>query len=96
MSKCYDIEPQFLILYQDGSMSLKNGPEVSRMYDLADCGHMDDVKDVLAVDEDGDLASVTVEARRWANTDEEYPFYYAYSDILAGKRRVGTVAWTDH
>jgi hypothetical protein len=30
------------------------------------------------------------------NTDQENPFRYASSPLLAGNKQVGTITWTDH
>src|SRR5512146_3314278 len=90
-------EPQFVILWETGAMTLEKGQYISRMYDLADCDSMEGVKDVLVVNAAGELVPVTVDPHRWRDTDaDERSIVYAYSAIMAGKCRVGTVAWTDH
>jgi hypothetical protein len=90
--------PQFVILYDTGELHLASGTDVSTMYDLADCDLMDGVKAILAVDEDGDLVPVTTGKQEFATAGDEAEnsLVWAYTPIMAGTRRVGTIAHTDH
>lgn len=69
---------------------------ISDMYDRADCDYMDGVHDVLALDENAKLVPVEIGPQERINSDAEFPLYYATAPIMAGKRRVGTVRYSDH
>ncbi len=86
----------FVVQWNDGTFSTKSGSYISEMYDMADTGYGDEVKQVLAADEHGDLVPVRVGEQERVKSDEEFPLYYAYAPIYAGTKKVGTVAYTDH
>jgi hypothetical protein len=68
---------------------------VSRSYDLKD---LDDepLPEFLYCDDDGVLYPVTVGKQERMNTDEESPFVFAASDMVANGKVVGHVMYTDH
>lgn len=88
----------FVVVWDNGHMAIKNHAEVSHMYDLSDCDYMDGVAGVYAVNEKNELVKVTLgKLERDADYDPEgSTMVYAYTAIFAGSRRVGSVAWTDH
>ena len=86
----------FAVVWDDGTVSAVDGKRVSEMYDRADCDGMESAIAILAADQDGQPVKVTVGESRKINTDQECPFRYAESPIMAGTRRVGTVTFTDH
>ena len=87
----------FVIAWKGGSISLADNTKISRMYDLSDCDYMDGVKAVYAVDEYGELVKIRVGPQeRDEDPASENAVIYAYSPVYAGKRRVGTIAWSDH
>lgn len=90
---------EFVVVWDNGTMSVKTGPEVSHMYDLSDCDYMDGVKAVYAVNENSELVPVTLgklDRDPDYNPDSGGSIVYAYSAIMAGTKRVGTVHWSDH
>jgi hypothetical protein len=88
--------PVFAIVWENGAVSAADGRRVSEMHDMADCDGMEGVKGVYAADADGKLLEIAVGESRKINTDQELPFRYATSPIMAGTRRVGAVIHTDH
>ena len=88
--------PVFAILWNNGTITAADGTRVSAMHDMADADGMEGVRAVYAADQDGSLTEITVGRSRKINTDEELPFRYAASPIMAGTRQVGTVTHTDH
>ena len=88
--------PVFTILWDNGTVSAADGRTVSEMHDLADVDGMEGVRAVYAADQHGDLVKITIGESREINTDEELPFRYAASPIMAGARQVGAVIFTDH
>jgi hypothetical protein len=91
----------FVIVWEDTdgdwNLSLASAGEVSDLYDMADCNSMENVKDILAVDPDSlKLVPVRIGSQTPINTDQENPFRYASSPLLAGNKQVGTITWTDH
>ena len=67
---------------------------ISRAYDLQDCEP--DIPEFRYCDVDGQLYPVTVGTQERINTDEEAPFVFAASDLLANGKVVGSVSYTDH
>lgn len=87
----------FVVVYDNGAVSVKTNDEVSHMYDLSDCDYMEGVAGVYAVNESNELVKVRLGALTRHDSDlDNSTIVYASSDILAGSRRVGSVAWTDH
>jgi len=68
---------------------------ISRCYDLQDLDN-EPLPEFLYNDDDGKLYPVTVGRQDRINTDEECPFVYAASDIVANGKVVGHVVYTDH
>lgn len=68
---------------------------ISRAFDLQDC-HDGPLSDFFYCDQDGQLHAVTVGKQSPMNTDEECPFQYASSPLLANGQVVGHVIYTDH
>lgn len=68
--------------------------QISRAYDLRDCEP--EVPEYLYCDEDGELYPVTIGPQSRLDTDEEVPFVYAVSAIVANGKVVGHVMYTDH
>jgi hypothetical protein len=83
--------PVFVVVWEDGAVSVCGNTRISQILDLADC-----VKSIHAANQDGELVKITVGKSHEINTDEERPFRYAAAPIMAGTRRVGTAAYTDH
>ncbi|MGP3508646.1 hypothetical protein [Paracidovorax citrulli] len=67
---------------------------ISRAYDLQDCEP--EVPEFLFCDEDGELYPLTIGPQSRINTEEESPFVYAASAIVANGKVVGHVMYTDH
>ena len=67
---------------------------VSRAYDLQDCEP--ELPEFRYCDGDGLLYPVTVGRQERLSTDEEAPFVFATSDIVANGKVVGHVSYTDH
>lgn len=86
----------FVVVYHDGGLTTVNGRVLSNMYDLSDCGRMDDVKAVYAADENNDLVKVRLGTLRRDDDPEPGSIVYATSQIIAGERVVGMVHWSDH
>ncbi len=84
----------FVVEWTDGTFSTKDEKWVSETIDLADTGYGDEVKQILAADENGKLVPIKVGKQIRVSNGEA--FYYAHSKICAGTRIVGTVAWSDH
>lgn len=80
----------------DGTKKLwpTTGDRISRAYDLQDCEP--DVPEFRYCDDDGQLYPVTIGRQERINTDEECPFVFAASDIVANGKVVGHVMHTDH
>lgn len=87
----------FVVLWNDGSLTSKSEQWVSETYDLADCDYGEGVRAIYAPDQNGKLVQIRP-GKTWAkiNTDQEYPFRYARSPIMAGERIAGYVTLTDH
>lgn len=85
----------FVVVWDDGSITTANNRAVSNMYDMADCDHMDGVKSIHATDENCELVKIDVGPQRRDNSDFD-SIYFATAPIMAGKRRVGTIHFTDH
>lgn len=87
----------FVVQWADGSVTSMTEEDVSRMYDLADCGHMDEIRTVLAANEKGALVPVTCGPLQH---DPDYPecggIVYATAVLMAGARQAGIVHFTDH
>ena len=67
---------------------------ISRAYDLQDCEP--GIPEFRYCDVNGQLYPVTVGTQERINTDEEAPFVFAASDLLANGKVVGSVSYTDH
>ncbi|MBA9846762.1 hypothetical protein [Ralstonia pickettii] len=82
---------------EDGKKKLWPTTEaaISRAFDLQDC-YDGPLPDFFYCDQDGQLHTVSVGAQRPMNTDEECPFHYASSALLANGQVVGHVIYTDH
>jgi hypothetical protein len=89
-------EPKIVLVWDDGSVTLSSMADFSYHYDLADCDAMDGVVGMYGVNENNKIVEITVAESVPVNTDQEYPFYYAASAVLAGERRLGSVTYTDH
>lgn len=90
---------EFILVWEHGILSTMDEGQISRMYDMADCDTMESIVGVYAVNEENKLVEVVVGTlqRYQADTDpNDYLFYYGYSAIYAGSRRVGTIHYTDH
>jgi hypothetical protein len=70
--------------------------QISRATDMADCDDPGVMRQWLYVDDDGTLHPVTIGNQERINRDEDCPFRYAASDIVANGKCVGTVTYTDH
>lgn len=68
---------------------------ISRAYDLQDVDG-EPVPEFLYCDDDGELYPVSVGRRQQMNSDEEAPFVFAASDMVANGKVVGHVLYTDH
>ena len=81
---------------EDGTKKLWPTTEerISRAYDLADCEP--EVGEYRYCDVDGVLYPITIGSQERINTDEEAPFVFASSDIVANGKVVGHVSYTDH
>lgn len=79
-----------------GSISSKSAAWYSDSLDMADCDYMEGVKSVHATNENGVLVLVTTGKSEALNTDEEHPFRYSRSPVMAGTRIVSYVVHTDH
>jgi hypothetical protein len=86
----------FVVVRDNGAITVETEHWVSEIYDMADCDYHEGIKVILALNEDGNLVPVEIGKPKPINTDEEYPFYYARAPIMAGKRRAGSVTYTDH
>lgn len=91
-------ESRFFVrrVLENGSKKLwpTTAGHVSRAYDLQDCD--EGVPEFFYCDEDGQLYPVTVGQQSRCNTEDESPFVYAASDIVANGKVVGQVIYTDH
>ena len=86
-----------VVQWDDGHVSAMTVAEVSGLYDLADCGYMDDVTAIYAVGRDRTLRPVRVGKQRRINTHDDVAFRYAAADIVTDDGRiVGQVTYTDH
>lgn len=95
-----ELAKEFIVVWKNGTLGALNGRQVSHMYDLSDCDQMDEVAAVYAVNEDNELVKVVLgDLTRDGDYDPDSrsgSIVYAYSAIMAGTKRVGTVHWTDH
>lgn len=87
---------KFVIVYDDDTIRAATENIISKMYDLADCDYMDNVRDIYSVDESGKLVPVEVGAQNRHAYDGMDGIYYANAPIKAGKRTVGFVHYSDH
>jgi hypothetical protein len=70
---------------------------ISEHYDLSDLhGGEGDDDQFFCLGSDGKLHPVTAGRMERINTDEECPFHYAASDLIANGEVVGSVTYTDH
>jgi hypothetical protein len=70
--------------------------QISKAVDLADCGIDYVLLNRFYVDDQGTLQPVTIGRQERINTDQEAPFHFAASSIVAGGKVVGEVVFTDH
>lgn len=70
--------------------------QISRSVDMADCEPDFAMRKRFYVDDAGEIQPVTIGRQERFNTDEECPFHFAASAIVAGGREVGQVVFTDH
>jgi hypothetical protein len=70
--------------------------QISRAVDMEDCEDPGVMRKWLYVDDDGELQPVTIGRQKRINRDEEMPFHFAASAIVAGGKCVGDVVYTDH
>ncbi|MGC0153587.1 hypothetical protein ACPRNU_14080 [Chromobacterium vaccinii] len=84
-------------ILDDGSKKLWPTTErqISGAYDMADCND-GPIPEFLYCDVDGVLYPVTIGKSDRINADEEFPFVYAASDMVANGKVVGHVMYTDH
>lgn len=70
---------------------------VSNVFDMADCYDGPDEGWTLSRDATHFVKVTTSGERRQINTEEEYPFRFAASDLVTEEGDVvGQVVWTDH
>ncbi len=74
----------------------KTEESISRDIDMADCIDPGVLRKWFYVDDNGDIQPVTIGAQERINRDEEAPFRFAASAIVAGGKCVGEVVYTDH
>jgi len=86
---------KFVIVYDDDTIRAATENIISKMYDLADCDYMDNVRDIYSVDESGKLVPVEVGTQH-RDAYDAGGVYYASAPIKAGKRTVGFVHYSDH
>lgn len=88
----------FVVVYENGVIAGKTHQEISRMYDLSDCIDPSEtgVVGVYAADENNQLVKVIIGNLIRETDADERSIIYAHSEILAGKRRAGTIHWSDH
>jgi hypothetical protein len=86
-------EAKFVVVWSNGDVSLADNNKISRMYDLSDCDAMDEVAGVYAPDEYCRLVPLTLGK---VSKSGGAGAVRGYSYLFAGKRRAGTVHWTDH
>lgn len=70
--------------------------QISRAVDMADCEDPGILRKWLYLDDDGELKPVIIGQQERINRDEEAPFRFAASAIVAGGKCVGNVIYTDH
>lgn len=70
--------------------------QISRKVDMADCEDPGVLRKWLYVDDAGELQPVSIGRQESINRDEDAPFYYASSAIMAGDVYLGDVVHTDH
>ena len=70
--------------------------EISNEVDMADCIDAGLLRKWLYVNDAGELQPVTIGSLERINADEECPFRFAASAIVAGGKCVGEVIYTDH
>lgn len=88
---------KFVVVYNDDTVRAVTENIVSKMYDMADCDYMDNVRAVYGIDETGKLVPVTMgEQKRYDNYSSDEGIYYANAPLKAGKRTVGFVHFSDH
>jgi len=69
---------------------------ISRAVDMADCDVDYVLRKWLYLDDDGTLYPVTIGKQERINRDEDAPFYFAASAMVANGKQVGDVVYTDH
>lgn len=89
---------EFVVVWDNGHTAIKSGQEISHMLDLADCDMCDGVAGIYSVNEQNELVKISVgKMERDSDYDPEgSSLVFAYAPIMAGTRRVGTLAYTDH
>lgn len=74
----------------------KTESQISTDVDMADCYDGGVMRKWFYIDDAGEIQPVTIGHQERINRDEEMPFRYATSDILANGECVGQVVHTDH
>lgn len=69
---------------------------ISRAVDMADCDLNYVMRKWLYCDDNGELHPVTIGRQERINRDQDAPFCYASSAIVANGQCVGDVTYTDH
>jgi len=87
---------KFVVVYDDDTVRAVTESIVSKMYDLADCDYMDEVREVYGVDESGKLVPIRIGPQKRDKMATEESVYFASAPIYAGKRTVGFVHYSDH
>lgn len=91
-----DLKP-FVVVFDDGTLTLWTESDLSYHWDMADCDGMDGIKAVYAVGNDGTLQQVKAGESEPINQHREQPFYFARFPVLTSDGKpVGWVTSTDH
>lgn len=87
---------KFVVVYNDDTLRAATESMVSKMFDLADCNAMEEVRAVYGIDATGKLVPVTVGPIVRERHTADDTIYYGSSPIKAGYRVVGYVHHSDH
>lgn len=82
----------------DGKPYVKKVTEsnISNAVDMSDCEDDEFSRSWFYLGDGGVLHPVTIGKQQRFDTDEENPFYFAGSAIVANGKQVGEVVYTDH
>lgn len=86
----------FIVVWDNGVVDIKDGRGISNLYDLSDCGHMDGVLAVYALNENNEPVKIRLGELIRGHDESTDTLIYAQSQIFAGKKLVGHVHWSDH